>query len=372
MAPRVVHVVLSLEIGGLEVLVLQMARATVQRNEPCTIVCLDRGGPLVERARHEGIDVHVLGRKGSTIDRKALAGLRSILSRGDVNIVHTHNIEAMFYGSLASLGMRRCNVVHTQHGIPVPFSPKNRIKSGLSSRRVSRFVCVSRDVQEYLERFWLFRGLPYQAIRNGIDTGVFRPDVARRQKNREALNIAESDIVLICVARLSEVKNHRRLISVFDQLDHESTRYHLWLVGDGPLADVIRKAIDASHYGDRIRMLGERHDIDTLLSASDLFVLASDSEGISVSVLEAMASGLVPVVTRVGGNPEIVDDGHNGYCVEPDREDVFAQRINRLGSDHLLRNTLSRQAQSMVVNEFSLEKMIDSYRDIYLELCNPN
>ena len=370
MTPRVVHVVLSLEIGGLEVLVLHMARAAMMRGETASIVCLDRGGPLVERARNEGIDVHVLARKGSILDRDALTELRSILIKGNANIVHTHNIEAMFYGGLASRGLSGCKVVHTQHGIPVPFSLKNRIKSAFASRQVDRFVCVSRDVQTYLERFRLFRGLPYQTIRNGIDTGVFRPDSVRRQKIRDTLNIADSDIVLICVARLSGVKNHRRLLSVFDQLDHHSTRYRLLLVGDGPLVDDIQEAIDASYHGNLIRMLGERHDIDALLSASDVFVLTSDSEGISVSVLEAMSSGLVPVVTRVGGNPEIVDDGQNGYCIEPGREDNFVQKIDGLGKDHELRKTLSRHARSMVMSHFSLDKMIDSYRKIYVDLCD--
>ena len=373
MTTHVVHVVLSLEIGGLEVLVLQMARAAIQAGRPSTIVCLDRGGPLVDRARESGINVHVLNRKESILDRETLGALRAILSRLDANtIVHTHNIEALFYGSFASFGLKNCGLVHTQHGIPVPFLWKNRIKSGVFSRCVDRFVCVSEDVQKYLEQFRLFRGLPYCTIRNGIDTGIFRPDPAKRAETRSGLNIAESDTVLICVARLSKVKNHRRLLSIFNQLDHGSISYQLLLVGDGPLASTIQEMVNTSPQKNRIHVLGERHDTDALLSASDIFTLTSDSEGISVSILEAMASGLTPVVTRVGGNPEIVDDSKNGYCISPGREDLFVQKINTLGSDPELRKSLSRNARAMVENNFSLEKMITAYKDIYVELSASN
>lgn len=370
MSLRVAHIVLSLEIGGLEVLVYELANALVKKGHHCTIYCLDSLGTLAGKAGQDGIDVVLIGRKQGSIDFQALKRLYSGLHQNRISVVHTHNIEPLFYGSIASLFLPGAKVIHTQHGIPAPFRRNNRIKARLSGLFVDRFVGVSVNTSNFAADSRWIRPGKIITILNGINTEKFRPDPERRRTTRQKLSIPESMYVLICVARLSEIKNHARLLTVFKLLKESVPNSCLLLVGGGPLQTSIENNIDNLGLHNDVRMLGESLEIAELLSASDTFVLTSDSEGISVSILEALSSGMPAVVTDVGGNSEIVKNGYSGFCIPPQNIDAIVNKLELISADPELRNTLAVNARSHVVNNFSINSMIAAYISLYKVLSN--
>jgi len=363
---RIAQVVLSLEMGGLEVLVFQLAKALTEAGHDCVIFCLDAPGILAAEARKSGIEVVVLNRRQAIVDFSVLLELHKQFRQGGFNIVHTHNIEAMFYGAVAASFSKKTSVIHTQHGIPTPFGFKQRIRAKFSTLFIDRLIGVSKDVSSYLQRKHL-GATRHQigTVLNGIDTLRFKPDPDLKLQSREAMSISVSGFVLICVARLSEVKNHKRLLTIFNETRKEFPDTTLLLVGDGPMREEIKKTITDLDLGKQVRLLGEVLDVKSLLAAADVFVLASDSEGISVSILEAMSTGLVPVVTQVGGNSEIVSNGNNGYCIPKEDIEGFSASLVSLARDPDMREKFSSRARKSVENHFSLSSMVSSYQRIY-------
>lgn len=361
MALKVAQVALSLEVGGLEVLVYHLAKRLKAQGHDCTIFCLDTLGSLGERALGEGIDVQCIGRRGGVLDLATIRHLRRLIRAGGYSVVHTHNMEAMFYGALAALFAGPSGVIHSQHGLPSPFAAANRLKGRLAAGCVDRFVTVSQDVNRFVTDHHLVRPGKTLTILNGIDTDHFTPDPEAHREIRTRLAIGDSDPVLICVARLSEIKNHLRLVTQFVELAKRQPRCRLLLVGDGPMRDSIESAIQSAGLHDRIVLCGEQMEIAAYLAAADLFVLTSDSEGISVSILEAMSCGLPPVVSCVGGNREIVHDGENGYCIPLERIEQLPTLVDDLLSDTSRMQSMSRKARDTVVEGFSISAMVDSY-----------
>jgi len=369
---NIAHVVLSLEVGGLEVLVIEMAKSLVRQGHSCTIYCLDKTGSLAQEARAAGVEVILISRTSGFADFGAIARMRNSFRARKHSIIHTHNVEPMFYGAFAAFGIRPIRIVHTQHGIPTPFAYLNRLKARVSGFFVDRFIGVSENSTQFaIESGWISRNKAL-TILNGINTSRFCPDSFKRKEIRQALGLSDRALVAICVARLSPVKNHARLIQIFKQLieSAHNTDLTLLLIGDGECRLAIETQIADFRLSANIRLLGEVHDTDKYLAAADVFVLSSDSEGISVSILEAMASGLPVIVTDVGGNHEIVSDGETGYLVPIDNLSLYPSRIETLISNPSLRESFSCRARERVVQHFSLDAMVSSYRKVYMDLIN--
>lgn len=369
---NVAHIVLSLEVGGLEVLVAEMAKNMVREGHACTIYCLDNLGSLAQDVRDAGVEVILINRSGGFADLGAIRRLRKSFRAKKHSIIHTHNVEPVFYGAFAKVGLRNIRIIHTQHGLPTPFAFLNRLKARISGYLVDRFIGVSENSTRYaIESGWISKKKS-QTILNGINTNRFRPDNAKRTQIRKELGLSDSTAVAICVARLSPIKNHARLVQLVKDLLDKSpeTDFVLLLVGNGECRPAIEAKIEQLGLSDTVRLLGEVLETDKYLAAADLFLLASDSEGISVSILEAMSTGLPVVVTDVGGNREIVNDGETGYLVPLNKLSTYPSRVGNLISNRSLRDALSLRARERVTRDFSMDVMIANYQKVYTELLN--
>jgi glycosyltransferase involved in cell wall biosynthesis len=283
-----------------------------------------------------------------------------------VGLVHTHDLEAFAYGGLAAWLAGRISVIHTQHGLPVPFGWKQRWKAQALSGVCRRFVGVSDEVAAVgIDAGWFARDRTL-TITNGVDVAEFRPDPTVRDRVRQALGIPGDDLVVISVARLAAVKDHMTLVRGF-AASAVATNGHLLLVGDGPERERIENEIGRLDRTGRIRMLGARPDVRELLAAADVFALTSRSEGISISLLEAMATGLVPVVTAVGGNSQVVRAGSapNGILVAPGAIENLAAALQRVAKDDRLRGRLGDAARTTIRDRFSFQAMMDRYLAAY-------
>lgn len=364
--PVVVHVVLSLEIGGAEMLVARMVRSLRALGYRPHVVCLDAEGALAPAVREAGVPVTCLGRRPGILDIRCAIRLRRLLATMGATLVHTHEFEPCFYGTLAARLAGRVPVVHTQHGLPVPFGWKQRRKIAVLRGAVRTFVGVSREVSALgVESGWFVPDRTV-TIPNGIDVETFRPDATTRGLVRRSLGIPDGELVVVSVARLAAVKDHVTLVRGFAA--GPAPRGRLLIVGDGAERARIEGEITRLGMADRIHLLGARSDVRDLLTAADVFVLTSRSEGISVSLLEGMASGLVPVVTAVGGNTELVQaegPAANGLLIPPAAPGSLADALARLADDPELRTRLAAAARATVQDGFSYQVMLERYVAAY-------
>ena len=358
----IAHVIPTLRIAGLENVV---ARLTDRLPAHLDHVVITPGadGPL--RARFPaGVAVVAMAEQHRPDRWNALRMARLFRSlRPDV--VHSRNwscVDAIIGARLAGVPI----VIHSEHGReatdPEGRNPVRRVGRRLLSPMVDQFVTVSRDLGRWLVEDIGISGHKVMSICNGVDTERFSP--GGRQAARAALGIGPESIVVGTVGRLDPVKDHVGLLQAFSQLAADP-RALLVIVGDGPTRATLAATAAGLGLGGRVRLLGERDDVPAVLTGFDIFVLSSIAEGMSNAILEAMATGLPVVATRVGGNPELVADGSSGFLVEPGSPAALADALRRYLGDPGLLARHGRAARELAQAEFSLERMVGEYGQLY-------
>lgn len=244
---------------------------------------------------------------------------------------------------------------------------KLRLASRLLNQRFDRIVAPTTAVLDAVAAAEGAARKHMLCIPNGVDASRFRPaDASTRACTRSTLGIAPGAPLIGCVADLFEVKRHVDLIDAFAQVRAEFPEAHLVLIGDGPLRGTIEKRARDRRVNDAVNLLGSRKDIDVLLPALDLFVLASDTEGMSNAILEAQACGLPVIATEVGGNLDLVDNTC-GQLVAPRDPDALAAAMLALLRDAELCKRMGVAARDRVTSKHSLEAMAQAYASLYRE-----
>ena len=361
----IAHVIPTLRVAGLENVV---ARLTDQLRAGLRHVVVTPAGDGPMRARFpEDVPVIAMAEQHRPDRWNALRMARLFRSlRPD--IVHSRNwscVDAIIGARLAGVPI----VIHSEHGREAS-DPEGRNRTRRIGRRllapmVSQFVTVSRDLARWLIEDIGVPGRKVLSICNGVDTRRFVP--GERRAARAALGLGSEHVVIGTVGRLDPVKDQAGLLKAFSQLA-EDPRALLLIVGDGPCRKDLEATVDALGLGRRVRLLGERNDVAAVLSAMDVFVLCSVGEGMSNTILEAMATGLPVVATRVGGNPELVTDGNTGFLVEARSPDALAASLRRYLEDPTLLAEHGRAARDHIEAEFSLERMVGGYERLYRRL----
>jgi sugar transferase (PEP-CTERM/EpsH1 system associated) len=359
----VVHVVHCLEIGGLETGIVNLVNAP-RAGQRHAIICMTRGGANRANIRPD-VSVFELN-KSDGHDLRTFARLIGLLRRLRPAVVHTRNWAA-FDGVLAArlAGVRR--IAHGEHGRdiadPDGRNRRRKVLRRLLAPMVDRFTTVSDDLRRWLVEEVGIAPAKVVRIHNGVDTERYAP--GDRDEIRARLGIRSCQTVVGTVGRLDPVKDQATLIQAFARLAAEAV---LVIAGDGPCRNELRDQATALGLGDRVRFLGERHDVSQVLRAMDVFVLPSIAEGISNTILEAMATGLPVVATRVGGNPELVVPGVTGQLVPRQNPDALAESIGEYLSDPVQRSDHGAHARARATGVFGLDAMRDAYADLYARL----
>ena len=296
----VVHVVLGLHPGGTERLVVEISKR-LESAFRFAVCCLDEPGLLATELTARGVPVVALHR--STGFRPSLAKRigRFALDHG-ATVLHCHHYSPFVYGRLAALTHRGLRVVFTEHGrlSDAPASPKRRLVNPLLGRLPGRIYAVSDDLRRHMTA----EGLPsrrIQVVHNGIDPGAVPGDADRRAARR-TLGFADDAFVIGTAARLDLVKSLDTLIEAFAALPEIGRRPELCIIGDGPDRSRLEAVAMRAGACARVTFTGHRTDVRYLMPAFDVYVNSSITEGISLTILEAMAAALPVVATRVGGN----------------------------------------------------------------------
>ena len=364
---HVIHVLHSLAIGGTENGVVNLVQA-LSGEFRHTLIAMTDGGPLAARLP-AGVAVQMLGKRPGN-DVGALLRLAALLRRLAPGIVHSRNWGALDAVPAARLA-RVPVVIHGEHGReasdPHGLNPKRRRLRRVLGPLVDRFVAVSDDL-----RRWLVNGVGLAApkvvtIHNGVDTGRFSGD--GREAGRAALGAPPGAVVVGTVGRLDPVKDQAGLLEAFAQAHPGHPGAWLVVVGEGPCRTELMALAATLGIGPRVRFLGERTDVPLLLKGMDLFVLPSIAEGISNTILEAMATGLPVIATRVGGNPELVEDGITGALVPAQDRAALAGVLAAYLRDSGRRAAHGAAGRRRATGHFDLGRMATDYRQLYLDLA---
>lgn len=365
---HVAQVVRSLDTGGQEVLVARLVERLDAAQFRSTVIALQGGGWLAERLRSRGIPVFCLNAPEAW-SPATVARVGTLLRREGVDVVHCHNRKALLYGGLATLLAPRSRLVYTKHGASHWEGGPTALVGRFVMRRSRAVVAVSQDIAAGVQAGnWADRSRLHTVL-NGVDLDQFHPG-SERDSVRRTLGISTSDPVVGTVARLSPEKDQATLLRAFQQLVRELPSAHLILVGDGALRTELERLARDLEIAQRAHFLGERQDIASLLRAMDVFCLPSLTEGTSLTLLEAMATGLPVVATAVGGNPEVVADQVSGLLVEPGQPDQLAHALLRVFRNREGARYLGDAGREVVRQRYSMEAMVQRYAGIYQQVLS--
>ncbi|KYF93365.1 glycosyltransferase [Sorangium cellulosum] len=370
---KVAHVVLSLNVGGLERVVLRLLERTA-RDRFAPIVCaLEEPGALAEELARLGVPLVVLPRRPG-LDPGLPVRLSAWLRREGIRLVHTHNPGPHLYGALAA-GLARAaslpgrgggpRVIHTKHGRNYPKQKRKVLVNRLAAALTDRVVAVSDDARAVAIEVERVDPAKVVTILNGVDTDVFRPGDAGAARAR--LGVPASGYHVGCVARLSPEKDHATLLAAFARLREVRPDAHLTLIGDGPLRPALEEQAARLGLGGAVAFTGTRGDVAELLPAFDVFALASLTEGISLTLIEAAAAGLPIVATRVGGNPEIIEEGSTGLLVSPGAPEPLGAALEAVAVRED-RAAMGERGRARVIERFGLDQMVRAYEELYAEV----
>lgn len=342
----------------------------VNRSDPIRfshrICCLHRSGASARRLVRP-VPIDELN-KGDGNSVGFVFRLTRYIRRAAPHIVHTRTWGGMD-GILAAKLARVPVVVHGEHGFhpedPLGRDPKKRWVRRALSPLVNNYVTVSRDLQRLMQQDVKIRK-PILTIHNGVDANRFHPG-AKVEGLTDEQGLADR-FVVGAVGRLDPIKRYDLLIKAFCALEPHRFNGVLMIVGDGPMRDeleALKRRLDPDN---RVRVLGERHDLPVLYRVMDLFVQPSANEGISNTILEAMATALPVIATGVGGNPELIRTGVNGLLIPPDSTRDIEKALWAYINDSELREQHGKMGRRIAEREFSIDQMVRSYEYLYNRL----
>ncbi|HIE52686.1 MAG TPA: glycosyltransferase [Armatimonadetes bacterium] len=363
---KILHTVLSLQVGGVEKLVVALVKKLDRARFRPAVCALQEGGPLEEELRAAGVEVFVLGKREG-VDWRLLRRLARLLRQEGIGLLHTHNSAPLFYGPLAAWRARTPVVVHTQHSKLRPENEKLRRLTRWLSRRVSHFISDAGDVTQDLVAQLGVPPEKVSTIPNGVDLEAFAP-LPDRAAVRAELGLPPDGPLVACVGRLVPVKDHPTLLRAWREVRKAVPTAHLLLIGAGPLQRELEGLARDLQVASSVHFLGQRNDVPQLLGLCEAAVLSSRSEGLSVALLEAMAARLPVVATRVGGNPEVVQAGETGLLVPPAEPAALAAALRELLQNPARAREMGAAGRARVEAQFSLERMVQAYQEVY-EQC---
>jgi sugar transferase (PEP-CTERM/EpsH1 system associated) len=380
-APKtILHVVHSLQVGGLENGLVNLLNRLDPKRFKQIVCCLTSGGQLAERINVPDVELVEL-RIPATQFRFPLLRLAKFFRTVSPDIVHTRGwstVDAVFAASVA----RVSHIVHGEHGREHSDAKganrkRNQIRR-IIGHIVDRYVIVCDFFRSWLNKSCSVRNDRIVYIPNGVDTKKFSPLCfssnddgseieAPRRLLRQQLGLPADNLLLGTVGRLDPVKDFPTLLKGFKQITQEFTRARLVIVGDGPIRSELTRLVNELNLVSSVVWLGARNDIPELLRCFDLFVQTSIFEGMSNTILEAMATGLPIVTTNTGGNPELVT-GENGTLFEVGDIQGLREILKRYSADAALRNNHGSNSRARAVNYFDLSLMAARYAEMYESL----
>lgn len=359
---RIEMVLPALDRAGMETVTATLGEGLMERGHDVGFTCIERAGELGEELVEKGHRVSVVpapGLRPNIVPTELAAWFAEL--RPDV--VHAHSGVWL----KAVQGARKARVprvVFTPHGIRSMAGWHLHVYGRVAAARTDHIVAVSEPLAHHVIRALKVPPERVAVVPNGVATDTFRPGPPPADL-RASLGIPEGAVVIGNVARFDPVKNHTLLIDAFARLREYRDDVFLLLVGDGTCRAEIEAQVAALGLGPHVRMTGVVRGTAPLYRVMDVFALSSHTEGTSISLLEAMASGVPVVATSVGGNPALLERGRRGLLTPPGDAAALADALHRVLSDPELRTDLVDTAIRAVEDRYSVPAMVRAYERVY-------
>lgn len=366
----IAHIVFSFRIGGLENGIVNLINhMPAERYRHVIIALTDCDPGFSQRIVRDDVRWIALNKPPGHGVRVYLRLFRLLRELGPT-IVHTRNLAAL--EMVVPAWAARVPVrIHGEHGWDTSdlfgLSRKYRLLRRIYAPFVTHYVALSSQIANYLQDTVGIAARRVTRICNGVDSQRFtRAEVRCVPTGAPAGFFEDGALIFGTVGRLQEVKDQLTLVRAFARWQSEhKRRARLVIVGDGPLRETLEREITIAGLHGMIWLAGARDDVPALMQSMDCFVLPSQAEGISNTLLEAMACGLPAIATDVGGNGELVTEGETGWLVPPENPHAMAAAMERIADDAILRQTMSAAARTRVEAHFSLDIMVRNYLQVY-------
>jgi L-malate glycosyltransferase len=368
---KVFYLLDSLNVGGTETQAVELARRMPAAGYQVTLGCLRAQGPLLQRLAETPVvlqEFHPNGGIDSPAGIYQLLRLSRFLRKQKFDIVHTHDLWSNLMGVPAA----------RLAGVPAIISSRRDLahfdwyqgKRRAWLRRIQNLsgavLANASPIREALIAEDRFAPEKVHVIHNGIDVEKFRN--ARDRRDILFPNVGDATLVVLVGNMHSDVKGHPQLIECAPRVTREFPAVRFVLVGDGAQRAQFEQQVASLGLTENFLFLGSRADIPDILAACDIAVLPSRAEGLSNALLEYLATGLPTVASRVGGNPELVQDGVSGYLVPPDNSDALGMALLKMLRDPELTRRFGERGRQFVVQNFSFERLVREVDALYTAL----
>ena len=369
---RIAHVVDVLALAGMEYGVVKLVNRLDPARFRSMIVCMRHRREDVNAFLSPEVAVFEM-RKESGRNWRVIGRLASLFRAERADVVHSHNWSTFLYAVCAARLAGVPAVIHGEHGKDDTLRhPKRVLGARILAKGVDRVCAVSRDLAEEVVRDWRVPRDRVRWIPNGVDLDAFGGD-DRSDALRGELGLSPGDLVVMNTGGFRAIKDHTTLLRAFAAVHRAEPRARLLLVGQGsaenPRAGLDREA-EALGVGAAVRFAGVRTDIPRLLRTCDVYVNSSRYEGMSNTILEAMAAGRPVVATAVGGNPDLVGDGVTGYLVPAGDAEAMASRVLELLRNADARARMGAAGRARMEAVHSMPGMVRAYDALYTELTS--
>jgi len=397
---RIAHITFNMEIGGAEQVIYNLIEHTDPSKYEVSILCLEQPvGAFGKQLQKKGYEVTAFSRSPG-VDFFLIKNIRDHIRLRNIDVLHCHQYTPYFYGIMGA-AFTRCRVIFTEHGRFYPDIRK--VKRVLINPILALFTdgitAISAATRDALIRFENFPKDKIKVVYNGIDDSRYLvpedpnisilpkcslgidksqalpPDLSiRRERSRgisdllnikKSLGISEKAYILGTVARLDLIKNQKMMIRSLNIVRQNYPETFLLIVGDGTERKNLEQFTEELGLSSHVIFTGFREDTHLFYKIMNIFLLTSFSEGTAMTLLEAMATGLPCIATRVGGNPEIVKDDETGFLIPSDNETVLAEKIIALLADKSMIEKMGKAGRKRFEENFTVEKMVCSYQSMY-------
>jgi glycosyltransferase involved in cell wall biosynthesis len=359
---RLAYVIDELEVGGTQRQVVEMSSGLMGRGWQVDVVVLTPILAMASEFQAVGVPVHLVP-KQRMVDLPLILALRRFFRRRGVGVVHAFSATAEFFGGVAAR-LSGCRFVASVRNFDEPLPALQAVSKRLACRLADVVVANSAAGGRRAVAAGVAPTGKLRVVPNGVRLAV--PSAPHdRQAVRRSLGCAEDTCLILSVGRLVRAKGYDVTVDVARQVVAVQPRARFVIVGEGPLRSVLARRIGDAGLTESVVLLGERTDVPSLLAAADVYLNTSVSEGMSNSVMEAMAAGLPVLASAVGGTPELIASGETGILFEPGDCLAAAEMLGQLIEGAALRRAVGARARAFVEGRLTTAAMLGKLESLY-------
>lgn len=362
----ILHMIETSGPGGAENMMIRLIN-NLDEDKYYSIVCLLKDGWLNKTLQSYGIETVIIPQTRS-LDYQWIKSALKYLTEKKIDLMHSHEFAMNTYSSILSV-IKGIPCVSTVHGKNYYWEKFHRKLAYKFVSKVSSMVSVSDDIKNFLISKVGVNKKQLTVIPNGIDVYTYKNDDDKRIKFRKSIGIKQDAILLGAVGNLYPVKGHKYLIKAVAEIKPKIPEIQLLIAGRGDELSSLEQDVKSLNLTRNVHFLGFREDIPDILNAIDIFVMPSLSEGMPLSILEAMSAERLVIASRVGGIPEVIIDSKTGYLAESKNSSALAKKVLTSINDTKNVTRIIHNAKQKVILDFSMQAMLSGYTLIYDKLA---